>query len=178
MQLLETNSRLLVNATRIALLAHGEQRRKDGQPYLHHPVAVWNELVEAGIADPHLHALALVHDVLEECGDEQAQFRPLVRDWLGAPMLSNLEWLTDDQRLPSARRKALQLEKLQAAPWAVRAVKLADRIANLASAPPQWEKEKCRSYATHSRQLLALLCGTHAGLEARLSRRLTESPWR
>ena len=168
---------LLVNATRIALLAHGHALRKDGQPYLCHPVAVWRELVRAGIGDPHLHALALVHDVLEESADEAAVFRGRIRDGLGAPLLADLEWLTDDPALSSAERKALQLHKFRAAPWAAKVVKLADRVANLASAPPQWGAERCLAYAAHSQQLLALLRGTHSGLEARLSERLQSAPW-
>lgn len=36
-----TDPCLLVNSTRIAVLAHGHALRKDGQPFLCHPVAVW-----------------------------------------------------------------------------------------------------------------------------------------
>lgn len=87
-----------------------------------------------------MHALALVHDVLEESAGEAAVFRGRIRDGLGAPLL-------------------------------------ADRVANLASAPPQWGSERCLAYAAHSQQLLALLHGTHGGLEARLSERLQSAPW-
>lgn len=173
-----TDPCLLVNATRIALLAHGHARRKDGQPFLCHPVAVWQELVRAGIDAPQLHALALVHDVLEESADQAATFREHIRDGLGAPLLANLDWLTDDTTLSSAERKAQQLHKFRTAPWAARVVKLADRIANLASAPPDWSAERCLAYAAHSRDLLALLRGTHSGLEARLRERLQCAPWR
>ena len=87
MNTLNTDPCLLVNATRIALLAHGHARRKDGQPFVCLPAAVWRELVRAGIGDPHLHALALVHDVLEESAGEAAVFRGRIRDGLGAPLL-------------------------------------------------------------------------------------------
>ena len=124
-----------------------------------------------------MHALALVHDVLEESAGEATVFRGRIRDGLGAPLLADLEWLTDDSALSSAERKALQLHKFRAAPWAAKVVKLADRVANLASAPPQWSPERCLAYAAHSQELLALLRGTHGGLEARLSERLQSAPW-
>ena len=56
-------------------------------------------------------------------------------------------------------------------------VKLADRVANLALAPPQWGAERCLAYAAHSHALLALLRGMHSGLEARLRERLQSAPW-
>lgn len=51
----------------IAAAAHeGQVRKYTNEPYITHPMAVAEMLLEYGIEDPDMHAAALLHDVVED----------------------------------------------------------------------------------------------------------------
>jgi (p)ppGpp synthase/HD superfamily hydrolase len=54
-------------ALAFATVAHRNQRRLGGEPYIMHPIAVAQSLERAGES---AQVVALLHDVLEDCGDE------------------------------------------------------------------------------------------------------------
>ena len=58
---------LLRNALTFAVKAHGDVRRRTGEPYVMHPLQVALILAEAG-HDSEVIAAALLHDVMEDCG--------------------------------------------------------------------------------------------------------------
>jgi len=62
------DEKLLKNAWNRARRLHTGQKRKSGQPYFIHPIAVAEELVKK-FADPILIAAALLHDTVEDCHD-------------------------------------------------------------------------------------------------------------
>ena len=56
---------LVRKALLFALFAHGEQKRKDGRPYIYHPVEVAMDLARSG-ADDTLIAAGYLHDTIED----------------------------------------------------------------------------------------------------------------
>lgn len=61
------NSSMVVKAFKTAKTLHGGQVRKDGTPYINHPVEVAIILAEQGF-DEDVISAALLHDVVEDCG--------------------------------------------------------------------------------------------------------------
>ena len=63
-----------LNQTLIALAVarhfHDGQSRKDGTPYICHPLKVCSTLISYGIDDDTTLAAALLHDVIEDCQDK------------------------------------------------------------------------------------------------------------
>ena len=53
----------------VARKLHDGQYRKDGMPYFTHPLKVCSTLISYGIDDDVTLAAALLHDVLEDCGE-------------------------------------------------------------------------------------------------------------
>ena len=81
------NSELVRVALEVAKRAHSGQFRKDGAtPYIEHPVAV-----AAAFDSPHLKALALLHDVLE---DSDITLTELKEMGFPQPLLDSLNRLT------------------------------------------------------------------------------------
>lgn len=60
------NSTLVIKAYEIAKTLHGNQTRKDGTPYISHPVEVALILANQGF-DEDVVSAALLHDVVEDC---------------------------------------------------------------------------------------------------------------
>lgn len=165
-------------ALRIATEAHHQQLRKDGSPFLLHPLGVWQNLVQVELADPHVLGLALVHDVLEERPLEAAYFEQRIANELGTDTARHVRWLSDKPGRSTERRKQDQLRKLRHAPWPVRVVKLADRLTNLQSGPaPGWSATKTQAYATHSLALLEALGPVHATLVSSVRQALAHPCW-
>ncbi len=67
-QLTAADEELLKKAWNLARHLHAGQKRKSGQPYFTHPVAV-AEVLAKKFADPILTAAALLHDTVEDCPD-------------------------------------------------------------------------------------------------------------
>ena len=165
-------------ALRIATEAHHQQLRKDGTPFLLHPLGVWHNLVQVELADPHVLGLALLHDVLEERPADAAHFEQRIAHELGADTARHVRWLSDKPGHSTERRKHEQLRKMRHAPWPVRVVKLADRLTNLQSGPaPGWSHAKIRTYTDHSRALLEVLGNTHVELSFYIRHSLNQPVW-
>jgi (p)ppGpp synthase/HD superfamily hydrolase len=165
-------------ALRIATEAHHKQLRKDGSPFLLHPLAVWQNLMQVELADPHVLGLALVHDVLEERPLDAAYFEQRIAHELGADTARHVRWLSDKPGRSTERRKQDQLRKLRHAPWPVRVVKLADRLTNLQSGPaPGWSAAKTQAYAEHSLALLDVLDQAHVELAFYIRHTLAQPAW-
>lgn len=127
-----------VRALAFASRKHSQQRRKDADasPYINHPIALVSILaVEAGINDRDTLCAALLHDTIE---DTDTSVEELVEAF-GNPVDSLVQEVTDDKRLPKAERKLRQVEHAAHLSPKARALKLADKIANLrdvADSPP------------------------------------------
>lgn len=112
-------------AARFAAWWHHEQKYGD-RPYIAHCRAVVDVLCEFDWTDPTTLAAGWLHDVVEDT-DATIEW---VRKSFGPGVANLVEPLTDG---PGTRkeRKAAMLERLRDAPLKARAVKSADRLANV-----------------------------------------------
>lgn len=170
-------SYLVQNAQAIAIRACHTQSRKDGTPALLHPLAVSTHLSLAGICDERIHATAWLHDVLEENPEQHDELLAVIHQVMPEDVTKHILMLTDDMRLPDEQRKAAQLKRFDAAPHAVRIVKLADLLANLQSLPPFWDGPKRIARSNHCWKMLARLANTNTYLESRIRHELLHAPW-
>ena len=143
-------SPLLERAVRFASEAHRHQMRKGSTvPYISHPIQVAWLLVRAGFTDEALLAAAVLHDVVEDCGvtleELRQEFSPAVAEIVAK--LSERKYDEHGRRRSWEERKREHLAELAAAPLAVRAVALADKLHNLettaldlSAGEPVWER--------------------------------------
>lgn len=117
-------------ALALAKQLHAGQYRKDGTPYISHPLKVCSTLISYGIDDDTTLAAALLHDVLEDSGDrlpgggeELVQIYGISREVLDIiELLTKRSGLDDDQL-------AVYFHKIQNCPKAA-LIKLSDRLHN------------------------------------------------
>jgi guanosine-3',5'-bis(diphosphate) 3'-pyrophosphohydrolase len=119
----------LLEAVAFAARAHRHQLRKDGEtPYASHVFRACLTLRHVfGIADVAVLTAAVLHDTIEDTttdyDDLQEQFGDQVAGWVAA--------LSKDKALPDPEREEKYRRTLAAAPWQVKACKLADVFDNL-----------------------------------------------
>ena len=164
---------LLLKALAFAADKHRDQRRKDAEasPYINHPIALAEVLAGEGrVADVEVLAAALLHDTIE---DTATTFEELEGQF-GARIAAMVAEVTDDQKLPKAERKRLQIVHAAGLSAGAKLVKLADKICNLrdvAMRPPaKWDLQRRREYFDWARQVIDGLRGAPGesmrGLEA------------
>jgi (p)ppGpp synthase/HD superfamily hydrolase len=130
------NASLIEKALRLAFAAHEGQMRKDGPPYIIHPVAVALLLAKQGFSDTVL-AAALVHDVLE---DTKVTPQELEAE-LGGDVLQLVELVSYDKTLSWEDQRKKYIETLRTAPPEAKAISIADKIHNAESLIMAHEKE-------------------------------------
>ncbi|MGB3294501.1 MAG: HD domain-containing protein [Phormidesmis sp.] len=164
-----TTTAHFLQALSFAAEKHRHQRRKDSAktPYINHPIAVANILLnEANVDDEGVLMAALLHDTVEDTDTRFEEiercFGPLVRDIV--------EEVTDDKSLPSEERKQRQIDHAPSLSDRARLVKLADKTANLrdvATSPPAgWPVSRLDSYLDWGKAVVDNIRGSHARLEA------------
>lgn len=146
----------LAGALQFAAEQHRMQRRKDADrsPYINHPIALLNVLVNEGnISDTDVLCAAVLHDVIEDCADtarDRARLSAEIEDRFGERVLGIVKEVTDDKDLDKTERKRLQVEHAAHLSKEAQLVKLADKIVNLrdvASSPPDdWSSDRRREY--------------------------------
>ncbi|WP_308388038.1 bifunctional (p)ppGpp synthetase/guanosine-3',5'-bis(diphosphate) 3'-pyrophosphohydrolase [Acidithiobacillus sp. AMEEHan] len=120
------------DAYELAALAHREQRRRSGEPYIHHPVAVACILAELQLDVATIQA-ALLHDVIEDCGiskDElTARFGAEVTEMVdGVSKLGQVRFETrEEAQAENFRKMFLAMSR----DIRVVLIKLADRLHNM-----------------------------------------------
>jgi GTP pyrophosphokinase len=125
-------SRLIRKAFNIAVEAHKDQRRKTGEPYIYHPIAVARICAEEiGLGATSVVA-ALLHDTVEDTDltldDVRDLFGPTVATIIdGLTKISGLQFGTDSIQAENFRKVLLTL----AQDVRVILVKLADRLHNM-----------------------------------------------
>ena len=160
---------LLLKALAFAAHKHRDQRRKDAEasPYINHPIALANVLVnEGGVSDIEVLCAALLHDTVEDTATTHLE----LVDAFGSRIARIVAEVTDDQALPKAERKRLQVEHAPRLSCEAKLVKLADKLCNLrdvAERPPaKWDLARRREYFDWARQVVDGLRGVHPRLEA------------
>ena len=158
----------ILSAATFAAERHRGQRRKgrDASPYINHPLALAYLLAERGETDPALLMAALLHDTVEDTATTPQE----LVDAFGPRIARIVAEVTDDQRLPKAERKRLQIEHAPHISREAKLVKLADKLCNLrdvAERPPAgWSLERRQEYFDWARRVIDGLRGTHARLAA------------
>lgn len=131
--------KLILAADQFAQAAHQGQMRKSGEPYIAHPRAVAQYLMEIGM-DAQTVAAGLLHDVLEDTSVDDAQmveaFGPTVHTLVdGVTKLGEVRYTKVDQT--TEQRQAASIENMRKLLLAmskdmrVLMIKLADRRHNL-----------------------------------------------
>ena len=145
----EDELKVIDKAFRIANEYHGDQKRKSGEPYIIHPIAVCDILVDLGMDWQSLVA-ALLHDVVE---DTPYTIEQLIEDFgeevailvdgvtkLGQVQINSSE-AKEEQQAENIRKMLLAMSK----DIRVIIVKLADRVHNMRTLqfmPPQKQRDK------------------------------------
>ncbi len=130
--------------------AHEGQKRKDGAPYIVHPLRVAICVVEElGKAENELVAAALLHDTVEDT--------PLTLDEvekLAGPRVRGLvDLLTKPKLKDKAELDRIYFSRLRAGDPGASVVKCADRIDNLRDMERSgWTNEKKRAYLAEARE--------------------------
>jgi guanosine-3',5'-bis(diphosphate) 3'-pyrophosphohydrolase len=141
-------------AAAFAARRHKHQIRKDGQtPYVSHVFRVCLVVRHVfGFDDPRMLAAALLHDTIEDTAtdydDVADEFGTTVADWVAA--------LTKEMRLPDEERETKYVSVLAAAPWQVKACKLADIYDNLGDSAGLDPKKRAKTVERSRRYLNAL----------------------
>lgn len=153
-----TDLELVTKAANYAAHAHRAHRRKDAEatPYVNHLTEVANLLARAGSSAAVI-AAGYLHDTIEDVGVTYAMLAAEFSDEIADLVLS----VTDDERLPKAERKRLQVERAALAGTGMAALKLADKISNvrsLAASPPKgWPKSRLLEYVDWSQEVVSRL---------------------
>ena len=170
---------LLLKALAFAAHKHRDQRRKDAQasPYINHPIALADLLVnEGGITDVEVLCAALLHDTVEDTATTQAE----LEEAFGARIAAIVAEVTDDQKLPKAERKRLQIEHAGALTPEAKLVKLADKICNLRDVairpPAHWDLARRREYFEWAKKVVDGVRGAHPRLEAAFDAAYSKRP--
>lgn len=126
------NSKLIQQAYSLAYEAHKEQRRRSGEPYIMHPVAVAKILFDYGM-DNECIVGALLHDVVEDTTYDLA----FIKEHFGEEVAVLVDGVTKLGKIPLSTKEEVQAENIRkmfiAMNQDVRVIiiKLADRLHNM-----------------------------------------------
>jgi len=134
---------------------HAHQKRKDGQPYIVHPIAVAKIIYQAG-GDEDMICSAFLHDAIEDYTDPQMAAEQ-IQKFMGTHVYFTVDALSKDARIcSSTQQQDLFFEQFKNAisqDISVFFIKLADLIHNLetiCSLQPhkkeKWIRELKRGY--------------------------------
>lgn len=117
-------------ALSLARQLHEGQYRKDGTPYISHPLKVCSTLISYGIEDDITLAAALLHDVLEDCGNKLSLCgKELVSEYgVRQEILDIIRLLTKESGL-NDHELSVYFKRIEENPQAA-LIKLSDRLHN------------------------------------------------
>ncbi|HEC60187.1 hypothetical protein LCGC14_1021930 [marine sediment metagenome] len=136
---------MLIEAINFAAKAHKNQRRKgDGDsPYINHLIEVLSLLSSsAKVTDTNILIAAVLHDILEDTDTSESE----LIDKFGATVASYVSSVSDDKTMSLAERRDKQLKSILKASDPIKYIKLADHCSNIASIPPNWNKQRLKEY--------------------------------
>ena len=132
-------------AYRLAASSHGDQRRKSGESYISHPLAVAKVVAEFGLDDVAI-AAALLHDAVE---DTAVSLEQIVEEF-GESVAHVVDGVTKLERVHFDTKEAQQAASVRkmmiaiAQDARVLIIKLADRLHNMETIAslPAWKQER------------------------------------
>jgi len=135
---------MIEKAYRFALAHHGEQTRKDGSPFITHPIAVAQILAEELRLDSESITAALLHDCIEDtdCSYDELvrEFSPTIADLVeGVSKLTRVHYTTKEEEQAENLRKMLMA---MAKDIRVILIKIADRTHNMRTMEYQSEDKQ------------------------------------
>ena len=171
---------LYVAALQFAAERHaGQKVPGSGLPYVVHLTSVAAEVIaalpESGLDADLAVACALLHDVIEDTvktDPERQQVGEQVTARFGPAVAAGVWALTKAESVAKADRMADSLRRIRAQPREVWAVKLADRITNLAPPPSHWTTEKRAAYRAEAITIADALGEANARLHARIREKI------
>ena len=99
---------VLEKAFKLADEKHVEQKRKSGEPFIIHPVAVATMLAEMDMDMPSIVA-GMLHDVIEDTSVTTEEMREI----FGEEITYLVDGVTKLKRIPTSTKEELQAENLQ-----------------------------------------------------------------
>ena len=132
------------SAYELAKTYHGTQMRKSGEPYIIHPLAVANILLDLGLSEKQCIIAALLHDVVEDtdctCDDVKKQFGEEVAKIVdGVTKLGRYSFASPEEReAENIRKMFIAMSK----DVRIIIVKLADRLHNMRTIKFQTEEKQ------------------------------------
>ncbi len=159
---------IITEAYHFAAAKHVGQRRKGeaAEPYMNHLTEV-AELVARATAGADIDAIvaAVLHDTVEDTETSLAE----IADRFGSRVAGLVAEVTDDETLPKAECKRLQIERTAHASPGAKIIKLADKTSNLralAVSPPKgWPAARRAEYLAWAIEVVAGCRGTSPWLE-------------
>jgi GTP diphosphokinase / guanosine-3',5'-bis(diphosphate) 3'-diphosphatase len=148
---------VIQRAYEFANQAHGAQKRKSGEPYIGHPLAVAELLADLRL-EPDTIAAALLHDVLEDnksisVSDLERNFGPEVARLVnGVTKLSEISWNFEQTEAESLRKMFIAMSQDSR----VILIKLADRLHNMRTLDALGRESQVRN-ARETREIYAPL---------------------
>lgn len=156
--------RRYAEAVLFAIRKHATQTRRDGTPYIAHPLRVAESLRSiGGIDDMNVILAGLMHDLIEDTDCEWAT----IAKRFGEPVANLVATLSGDMRLPKLQRRQEVVDRIRKAPNEAKAVRLADRLDNLADMKGFSESRR-KEYIRDSWTTLEACAGANAPLEKAL----------
>ncbi|MBE7007727.1 MAG: bifunctional (p)ppGpp synthetase/guanosine-3',5'-bis(diphosphate) 3'-pyrophosphohydrolase [Ruminococcaceae bacterium] len=147
---------MIEKAYRYAVLHHGEQKRKDGSPYVTHPIAVAQIVADELHLDSESIVASLLHDCIE---DTDATYENISKEF--SPTIANLvEGVSKLTRVVYTTKEEEQMENLRKMLMAmskdirVILIKIADRTHNMRTMEYQ-SKEKQRQKSLETMEIYA-----------------------
>ena len=168
---------ILLKAIAFASRKHAMQRRKneEASPYINHPIAVTHLLADTGGIDDLVTLMAAVlHDTIEDTDTTPNELDA----HFGSAVRKVVEEMTDDKTLGKADRKQRQIAHAPHLSRRAKAIKLADKIANvrdvLESPPAGWPLARRMEYLDWTEKVVAGCRGTNDALEKRFEQILAK----
>ncbi len=147
---------MIDKAYRYAVTHHGEQKRKDGSPYVTHPIAVAQIVADELHLDSESIVASLLHDCIEDTDvtydDVAREFSPTIADLVeGVSKLTRVVYTTKEEEQMENLRKMLMA---MAKDIRVILIKIADRTHNMRTMEYQ-SKEKQRQKSLETMEIYA-----------------------
>jgi GTP diphosphokinase / guanosine-3',5'-bis(diphosphate) 3'-diphosphatase len=165
----DANLSALLTALHFAADKHRDQRRKSREacPYINHPIEVAEILSRVGgVTDLATLQAAILHDTIE---DTQTTAEELEARF-GAEVRRLVEEVSDDQSLPKAERKRLQIECAPDLSPKAKLIKIADKISNVRdvthSPPTHWPHQRRCDYLDWAEKVVLGLRGSNLAVDA------------